>query len=336
MGYAQSYDTYGGSSLYAPVADLLTVRLTGDYGPAVTAVYFTGFLPSRTRKPRRTLGEDFKRFEASLKRLPRLTFRQKLKRIEISFRSEHFFAEDDRESKMSAARRSTAAAEVAEAFALIPKRVKPSADFDSARFLADVSRLLTTRIDKPAEWEAIRLEALALDQAILAAKDPWALLEIDWGHYHPKARRVLDDPFFWQDADDMAPHGNDTGADLLEDFRRWDSRRPGRAPLVFLERLLKDWDIEPIDWQLTDETQVRRLEQERSIDLHLCNEAAIALAFAVIKRRGSCPANLIEMALAALSRTALAVHDSRLAPDVKAAWDGAIAKMRGKLLVLQR
>jgi hypothetical protein len=39
---------------------------------------------------------------------------------------------------------------------------------------------------------------------------------------------VLDDPFFWQEADDFAPHGNDTGADLLADYRPWRRRTGGR------------------------------------------------------------------------------------------------------------
>lgn len=52
---------------------------------------------------------------------------------------------------------------------------------------------------------------------------------------------------------------------------------------------------------------------------------------AVIKMRATCPPQVVQLGLAALTRTAVAVKGSILGNGVKAEWDVAIAKMRKKL-----
>jgi uncharacterized protein YfeS len=331
IGMSKAYDKYGVSNIYSPIADLLEVHLTSDYGSAVESVYFSAFLSSVSQKPRPTLEELFRQFHEYLDKLPKVTFRRKLKRIEIEFLSHKFIAEDDKSNKVSADKCNTAAEEVAGMLPLLKKRIKPADDFEGDRFLADATRLLATKIDAVEEWTKLEELAKAKRLALQATKTPWELLEIDWSQYHTNARVILDDPFFWQCADDLAPNGNDTGADLLEDYRRWDKRHKKRSPWDFLIQLLTNWDIEPIDWSITDEPIVRRLDKERSIDLSLCNEAIIALAFAVVKVRGACPLDIILMAIAALARTAILVKDSSLSDEIKKSWDEAIEKMRRKL-----
>jgi uncharacterized protein YfeS len=328
--YRRSYNTYGGSSIFSFVGDFLTARL-GDYGSAVESIELIACLRSRTRTFLPTLEEMFDQFHEYVKRLPQVTFRRKLKRIEIIFLSEHFFSQDDETWKPSAKKCNRAAEEVAGALTLVKKRLKPADDFNVERLLADASRLLATKIDSMEEWEKFREEAKAKRLALQAMKTPWELLEIDWSHYHRKAREILDDPFFWECADDLAPHGNDTGADLLEDYRRWDRRNRTRSPLDFLDRLMAKWGLEPIDWWVTDPDAVKKLHQDDPIPLSVCNELAVALAFAVVKMRAKCPGDVIQMALAALARTAILVRDSSLSSEIKASWDEAIEKMKGKL-----
>jgi uncharacterized protein YfeS len=333
--YRRSYNSYGGSSIFSFVGDLLTARL-GDYGSAVESIELIACLPSRTRKFLPTLEEMFDQLHEYVKSLPQITFRRKVKRIELIFLSKHFFAEGEEGWKSSAQKCNTAAEEVAEVLPLLKRRIKPTDDFDVERLLADASRLLITRIGSMEEWKRLREEAEAKRLAWQATKTPWELLEIDWSQYHPKARDVLDDPFFWECADDLAPNGNDTGADLLEDYRRWDKRNRTRSPLAFLDWLLKRWAIRPIDWSVTDEDAVRRLNRDDPLRLSICNEAVIALAFAVLKRRAKCPADVIQMALAGLARTAILVRESSLSDEIKASWDQAIEKMKGKLESLLR
>jgi uncharacterized protein YfeS len=219
---------------------------------------------------------------------------------------------------------------------LLRKRIKADDDFDVERFLEDAATILATKIDTLEEWEQIRKRATAKRKARLAAKDPWELLEIDWDKFHPKARNVLDEPFFWEIANDLAPNGNDTGADLLEDYRRWDKRHPKTSPLKFLDNLMTRWEIEPIDWLVTDRKVTETLNREQPIPLNVCNEAAIGLAFAVLKMRATCPPDVIEFGLAALTRTATLVENSTLSEEVKGQWELAIEKMRAKLQSLRK
>ena len=152
-------------------------------------------------------------------------------------------------------------AEVSAALLLIKKRVKPSDDFDVVRFLADASNVLSTPINSSEEWEDI----LRLANEKLLAKNellsPWDQLDIDWSQFHSQARYVLDDPFFWDPSDDFAPDGNDTGAELLEEFRLWNKRNGNVSPTVFLEQLVAKWGVAPVDWDVTDDATVRRLRR---------------------------------------------------------------------------
>ena len=328
--YKRSYNTYGGSCIYSFIGDILTAHL-GDYGSTVQSIELITCLPSRTRKFLPTLEGMFDQFHEYVRNLPHVTFRRKLNRIEIIFLSKHFFAEDDEERKPSAKKCNTAAEDVAEALPLLKKRIKLSDSFDVERFLADASRLLSTRIDSMEEWERIREMAKAKRLASQATKSPWELLEIDWSLFHSKAREILDETYYWECADDLAPHGNDTGADLLEDYRHWDKRNRTASPLVFLDRLLRRWDIKPIDWAVTDKDAVQQYQQGDPIGMSVCNESIIALAFAVLKMRAECPQDVVQMALAGLTRTAILVEASSLTEEIKASWDQAIVKMRSKL-----
>jgi hypothetical protein len=126
-------------------------------------------------------------------------------------------------------------------------------------------------------------------------------------------------------------HGNDTGADLLEAFRRWNKRNRSGTPTKFLADLLARWDVKPIDWGIVDEDAVKKLHKKRPVDLSLCNEAAIALAFAVIKLRASCPPDVVQLAKNALERTSILVNSSPLSKQVRDEWDVAMTKTKTKL-----
>ena len=101
-----------------------------------------------------------------------------------------------------------------------------------------------------------------------------------------------------------------------------------------MDWLIPKWGLEPVDWNVIDEDAVRRLDKDNPIVLRLCNETSVALAFAVLKLRASCPPDVVRMALAGLRRTAILVKDSNLGDDVKASWNDAITKMRDKLTSL--
>lgn len=116
----------------------------------------------------------------------------------------------------------------------------------------------------------------------------WKRLGVDWKQFHPKARAILDDPFYWDPADDFSPHGNDTGADLLEGYGTWWKRNPDDDPVRFLAVLGQDWGMS--------------LDMSAPYDAEIANQAAVALAFAEIKLRGTCRQGAAELALRAIDR----------------------------------
>ena len=332
-----TYHRGGGWSPYKCIADLLMTRLD-NYGSAVNTID----IYPRLALPRRswpTSDVSFEKWQKDLEKLPYIAFQRKDNRFDIAFRSEHFTASDMDAWQATTERTGTlileaigiAGDEIKEAIRLIRKRIKPSDDFDVIRFLADVEVTFNSTPESIEEWNAVGKIADKERKAIHAAKSPWAQLEIDWSQFHHEARDVLDDPFYWDCVDDIAPHGNDTGADLLESYWRWDRRNSTTSPLVFLEKLLKKWGIEPIDSSVTNKDDVLKLDKERSIEMEICNEAAIALAFAVIKMRASCPAEVVDLAKRALERTSILVKSSTLSDEIKSEWDIRIKQMNVKL-----
>ncbi|PHQ34791.1 hypothetical protein [Rhodopirellula bahusiensis] len=178
--WKKSYNSFGGSSLFSPIAGLLTVKLAdSSYGDAVQEIDITANLRSRTGKPRRTLENLFKQFHEFIETLPLVTFRRKKQKLEIQFLSEHFSDQDDIHSNASPDNLHSAAQEVATALILVRKRVKKSDNFDVDRFLADATSLLESKIETEDEWNRIKEQAKAIDEAVMAMKSPWELLEIE-------------------------------------------------------------------------------------------------------------------------------------------------------------
>ena len=304
-----------------------------EFGEAVAEIEITANLRSEHSKPRKTLERLFAQHHKYIESLPKVTFRRKRKKLEIVFLSDHFTEEDDkvRKTTTNAENLNVAAKEVASAIDLIRKRLKRTDNFDTDRFLRHVVEVLEHGLATEQEWDDVQAEARKIEQAILATKSPWELLDLDWDEFHPNAREVLDDPFYWECTDDFAPNGNDTGADLLEDFKQWNKRNPNTSPLSFLDRLMQGWGIVPIDWLVTDDKTTRSMQEGDSISLRVCNETAIALAFATLKLRGKCPADVAEYGMAALKRTSILTDHSKMADDLKTEWADAEAKMASKL-----
>jgi uncharacterized protein YfeS len=121
------------------------------------------------------------------------------------------------------------------------------------------------------------------------AMSEWEKLGIEWRDYHPDARKILDDVFFWDCADDFAPHGNDTGADILHAYQKWFECDRGKSdPLVLYHQQTASW------------YDAKRVLPE--IMREPLNEAAVAVAFAEIKMRAACRPSIAAVARSAIAR----------------------------------
>jgi uncharacterized protein YfeS len=177
-------------------------------------------------------------------------------------------------------------AETIAALGLLRERLTEKDDFKLEAFLSHC-RKAQLRLPSTAEELAGLAEESEKRQATrYAVMSPWERLGIDWRDFHPDARSILDEPFYWECSNDFAPNGNDTGADLLADYRKWLRRNPAGDPIAFYHHLIHRWGFPP--------------EPSSDIDRTVADEAAVALAFAELKLRADC-----RPAVAALARGAI-------------------------------
>jgi hypothetical protein len=222
----ESYDSRGGAAATTLAGAYLGSCLRG-LEPEALQVVVTACFHSKVR-PQRTLESLWREFHDSLAGLPRARYSAKHRRLDIRYAS-----------ALPAERAFDAAANDLEVFQAIVQELSivlsgaisghkllrsevPLAELEAALVRAAVE-LPTTLLEL--EIFTTTENGHAIAQAAL--RSPWERLGIDWSRYHASARELLDDPFYWDSADEYAPHGNDTGADLLEAFREWRRRHRG-------------------------------------------------------------------------------------------------------------
>lgn len=282
---AKSYNCYGSHTTLSPIGNFLLAG-GGSFGGAIKEMTVT--LHFRDSGPAMTtlefLMEAHNNFRSTL---PKLTYRRAKGKVEIHIASELMEGCDRTYSPtLSLPLFKAGVDEVINALQLLRTRLKRNDDFALEDFL-DHCEAARKRI--PDSEEHLQLLAAGLTAAAKAKHDemsPWERLGIDWEDFHPQAREILDDPFFWDCTDDFSPNGNDTGADLLENYRDWLKAHKDGMPVRFLEKLAKNWGYPGIAAMDDDER---------------C-EASVALAFADIKLRAACDGQARQLALDAIGQ----------------------------------
>jgi uncharacterized protein YfeS len=279
----QTYNSHGGHRTLSLIPELL-LRGSADFGSALTDITVTLHFPA-SRSPRSSLENLFQNHRKYMQLLPKVVFQRKRAKASIDVASELLDASDSKIfERLSVELLADGAREVVAALTLLSGRIKSSDAFDLPALIAHCADYPSAIPKTEEQLQAFAQHCQAQRKVGAAARSPWDKLEIDWSKYHREARAMLDDPFFWDCVDEFAPHGNDTGADLLIDFERWTRKHPSDDPMSFLQRLLTRWGFADG-------------EHQNAID-----EAAVALAFAEIKCRGSCTATVRDLTLAAMQR----------------------------------
>ena len=298
---ARTYNTYGGDPTLSLIGDFLLGE-AADFGPALSELTITFHFP-HTGQARRTLEQSFADFHECRRSLPKVTFRSKRRQAsidvaselldgkDIDVASEHLHSKDtdwERRRGLSLPLFKAGVVETVGALQLLRTRLTAKDDFGLEAFLAHCDKA-QMRLPSTAEQLAAFAEETRRARAVRnAAMSPWEQLGIDWRDYHPDARRILDEPFYWECGNDFAPHGNDTGADLLEDFRKWRRRNPSADPLTFHRELIRSWGFQS--------------EPSSDLERTVMDEAAVALAFAEFKIRADCSPAVVTLAREAIER----------------------------------
>ena len=295
----QSYSSHGGAETTTLAGEFLAEYLR-DLPPGMLEVEVVACFRSRG-KPHRTMQSIWHDFHDSLTGLPHARYSAKKGRLQIRYAS-HMHAEDAIDGEP-----------VLDAFQAIVREVatvvaSTLVEHKSLRKEVPLAALQSALAHAMAEMPATEkaLQQLAITQqghaiAAAAVAEPWEKLDVDWKLYHPQARELLDDPFFWDGVDEYAPHGNDTGADLLDAFRDWRRRHRGVPASRFLLTMLKRWNYTSGVRALLSKP-MELWNEEDELMLEVLDEANIAIAFAQIKLEGTCDADLREAALHSIER----------------------------------
>jgi uncharacterized protein YfeS len=312
----------GTTAATAPVVLLLHEGLVSeDFGTAFDCIRIDLHFRHEGPPPGPFGPTDIARYHAYLETFPKITLRTKAKRIDALWAMSLSFEAFAPGQAPSVTGFEQLSAEVLLALEAIRPRVTKNRDL---RFAPLIAKVQATIAAVPREEEAFRARiaearssACARELAIRAA-DPWAALAIDWTAYHPSARALLDDPFFWDPADDHAPVGNDTGADILESYRSWRRRRKKdvAGAVALVEEVLEEWGMRETGG-----------EKDRLVR----DEAFIALAFAQAMLDGTITSDVASRALAAIDRQ-LPRHATWRQPEIRR---GTLEKMRAKLEALR-
>lgn len=299
---AKSYNCYGGHTTLSPIGNFLLMG-AGNFGDAVREVTVT--LHFRDSGPaRKTLEQLLEGHNRHRSTLPKVVYRRTKGQVSIDIASELMDGRQWKPSpRLSLPLFERGVDEIVQALALMRTRLKGSDAFDIEAFLAhcEAARQRIPSTEDALQDLAAKLKAA--DRAKRDAMSPWEKLDIDWDDFHPQARQILDDPFFWESTDDFSPNGNDTGADLLDSYRDWLRTHDGQ-PIRFLEHLAQRWGYAGI----------------AAMDGEVRDAAAIGLAFADIKLRGECDDHARELALNSISR-------QRIQAEASVGWSHREARL---------
>lgn len=327
----RSFNRFGGNTSYSLAGQYLS-REVGTHGPAIAEVELLACF--RGRRPcHASLESMIKKYhERFLPTLPRTKFYRKKRKLErtyetrvvdASFLEKYGFLDVSIFKKILE--------EIEEQLRALEPKLRGVRGFGFESFLADVASAVGRAPKTDAELrelaEAVEKEA----EARAAAMDPWEKVGVEWDKYHSNARALLPDPFFWSEIEEGSPHGNDTGADLLANFRKWNKRNPARPVAEFAIELLKGWDLLLPEYETADEGEVRKVLDRGGHEFGVTNDAMVAAAFAAVKLRGWCDGRSRALALQAVARKRIEFETRSPRPEGLGQWLGELRLLEGAL-----
>lgn len=294
----QTYRQFGDHKTLSLIGDFFVMNQT-NFGSTITEIEITiHFRNGGAPKKRQAVFWD--QFEEELKQLPWSRFYRKKRRIQHKYLSnlgDSCLVEDSQPPDLELF--TQGCQEVAEELKKLMRKIKRTDDFDPDRFICHIQAKIDAVPDSQTEFARLQAEIERDAKIRLNAMDEWDKLGIDWDDYHPKARKILDDPFFWSLSNEFAPNGNDTGADLLSHYREWRSKNKDMPCMKFFQRLMKEWIVK-IPPTLDD-----------LFSYTTYFESAVATAFAQIKVDGKCEIDINNQAQEAITNYRRSIEGNR-------------------------
>lgn len=76
------------------------------------------------------------------------------------------------------------------------------------------------------------------------------------GVIHPKARKLMNEEFFWDVTEESSPFGNDDGADASYTFEEWRPTHKTTSALQCFRNIVEEWEVSAFDWTELNELKL--------------------------------------------------------------------------------
>jgi uncharacterized protein YfeS len=158
---------------------------------------------------------------------------------------------------------------------------------------------------------------------------------------HPEFVRICEDELFYDCTNDLAPFGNDEGADVFMELEDWYRAGAKGTLRSFLDRMLTKWSGTIPELAATDRDTINKWLADPKLvpNLLSANNVVIAVAFGQAKVTGTLDETIGALAEAALDRDAIIVeHRVRRDPSWQHAAEAnaAITSMGAALEKLKK
>lgn len=225
-----SFNSYGGSVVFKPLEALISLEDV-NFGVALSTItltlQFSCELPFEQQNVHVSLRSSYDKF-INYTAKPKRIFKRKKAELEICTKAkfvsrEDFFPESRAEYKK---RNDTyfkdwnlEVLDILKAeFIASKNKFKKTDDFDFEACLAWIESLRQRLPETKANADSL-IESYKNQQSLEYSKlSDWERLGIDWSDYHILARDAVPFAELWSITNDLAPNGNDTGADVLHFF----------------------------------------------------------------------------------------------------------------------
>lgn len=119
---------------------------------------------------------------------------------------------------------------------------------------------------------------------------------------HPAAIAAFNEDWYWDEADDLSPFGNDGGNDALKLFQEWRRDHRDAEPTDFLRELENVWGRQFTHLQSDNEEDLPKISRENPYYSNI-DESIVGVAFGQVLLEGKLSPRLKELGIKAIQRT---------------------------------
>jgi uncharacterized protein YfeS len=178
--------------------------------------------------------------------------------------------------------------------------------------------------------EVFPKEKLLLTNNPLEIVQPRTVWRLTKKTAHPRAVEIMKEDWYWAEADDLSPFGNDDGSDAFYSFREWRKAHKTIEPASFLIELENSWGMSFAHKEIVSEEELKQIQK---VNPHYRNvdAAIIAVAFGQVVLEGKISDRLRDLGAKAIDRTLLPIGTEGMDKENEIEYRKRLTTMREAL-----